>query len=272
MAAWRSTTEWKTPRLRRRFDSLAKKPSTALSQEQEVGVKWKVKRSMAVEPGAHLGVLVGGVVVEDDVDGLAGRHLGVDGVEEADELLMPVALHVPADDGAVEHVEGGEQRRRAVALVVVGHGAEPALLHGQAGLGAVERLDLALLVDRQHDGMGRRIDIEADDVAQLVGELRVGGELELPPAVGLQPVRLPDAATALALMPTASAIMSAVQCVVSPGGSVQRQRHHALGHFGGRGAECARAASCRAAAPRSLPWRSAPASATRRSSTCRFGA
>ena len=27
------------------FESFAKKPSTALSQEQEVGTKWKVKRS-----------------------------------------------------------------------------------------------------------------------------------------------------------------------------------------------------------------------------------
>lgn len=44
MAAWRSTTEWKTPRLRRRLASLAEKPSTALSHEHEVGVKWKVKR------------------------------------------------------------------------------------------------------------------------------------------------------------------------------------------------------------------------------------
>ena len=41
MAAWRSTTERKTPRFKRRLDSLAKKPSTALSQEHEVGVKWK---------------------------------------------------------------------------------------------------------------------------------------------------------------------------------------------------------------------------------------
>lgn len=63
---------------------------------------------MAVEPGPNLGVLVSGIVVEDDVDGLGGRHLGVDGVEEADELLMPVALHVAADDGAIEHVEGGK--------------------------------------------------------------------------------------------------------------------------------------------------------------------
>jgi hypothetical protein len=44
MVAWRSTTHRKTPRFSRRFASLAKKPSTALSHEQEVGVKWKVKR------------------------------------------------------------------------------------------------------------------------------------------------------------------------------------------------------------------------------------
>ena len=39
----RSTREWKAPRCGRRLKSLAKKPSTALSQEAEVGVKWKVK-------------------------------------------------------------------------------------------------------------------------------------------------------------------------------------------------------------------------------------
>src|ERR1700723_2409798 len=44
MAAWRSTTERKTPRFDRRRLSLAKNPSTALSQEHEVGVKWKTKR------------------------------------------------------------------------------------------------------------------------------------------------------------------------------------------------------------------------------------
>lgn len=115
------------------------------------------------------------------------------GVEKTDELLMPVTLHVPADDGAVEHVEGGKQRGRAVPLVVMGHGAEPPLLQGQAGLGAVERLDLALLVDRQHDGVGWRVNVEADNVFELGDELRVVGELEGPPTVGLKAVRLPDA-------------------------------------------------------------------------------
>jgi hypothetical protein len=47
-----------------------------------------------------------------------------------------------------------------VAFVIVSHRAGAALFHRQAGLSAVERLDLALLVHRQHDGMRRRIDIE----------------------------------------------------------------------------------------------------------------
>ena len=70
---------------------------------------------MAGEPGADLVLLVRGVVVEDDVDGLVRRHLALDAVEEADELLMAVALHVLCDDRTVQHVERGEQRRRAMA-------------------------------------------------------------------------------------------------------------------------------------------------------------
>ena len=74
---------------------------------------------MVGEPGTDLGMLVGGVVVDNGMDQLAGRHLRLDGVEEADELLMAMALHVAADDRAVEHVERGEQRRGAIPFVVV---------------------------------------------------------------------------------------------------------------------------------------------------------
>ena len=44
--------------------SVEKNPSTALSHEAEVGVKWKVKPRMACKPSAHLRVLVASVVVE----------------------------------------------------------------------------------------------------------------------------------------------------------------------------------------------------------------
>src|SRR5262249_47302948 len=101
---------------------------------------------MAGQPGLDLRMLVGGIVVDDDMDDLAGRHLGLDGIEEADEFLMPVALHAAADDLALEHVEGGEEGRGAVADVVVGHGAAAPLLDRQPRLGPVEGLDLALFI------------------------------------------------------------------------------------------------------------------------------
>ncbi|GJD86453.1 hypothetical protein HPGCJGGD_4360 [Methylobacterium haplocladii] len=84
---------------------------------------------MAIEPGAHLRVLVNGVVVEDRVHDFAGWHGRLDRIEEADELLMPVALHAAADHLALQHVQGGKQRRRAVALVVVGARRRPARLY-----------------------------------------------------------------------------------------------------------------------------------------------
>src|SRR5271166_4472347 len=80
---------------------------------------------------------------------------------------------VAADDGAIEDVEGCEQRGGAVTFVVVRHRPGTARLHRQSRLGAVECLDLAFLVDRENNRIGGRIDVEADDVFELLGELRV---------------------------------------------------------------------------------------------------
>ena len=76
--------------------SAAKKPSTAFSHEALVGVKWKVTRGVASKPGHYVGMFVGGIVVEDDVDGLLGWNRFLDGVEEADELLMAMASTILA--------------------------------------------------------------------------------------------------------------------------------------------------------------------------------
>ena len=126
---------------------------------------------MAGEPLAHLRMLVDGVVVDDGVGDFAGRDMCFDGIEKANELLMAMALHVAADDRPVEHIQGSEQRGGAVALVIMGHGSGAALLHRQTRLRSVERLDLALFVHRQDDGMCRGIDIEADNVPELLGKI-----------------------------------------------------------------------------------------------------
>ena len=52
MAAWRSTTERKTPRFNRRLESLAKKPSTALSQDAEGRGEVERPAGMSRKPSA----------------------------------------------------------------------------------------------------------------------------------------------------------------------------------------------------------------------------
>ena len=74
---------------------------------------------MLGEPGQHLRMFMDGIVAEDGVDHLAGRHGPLDGCDEADELLMSMARHAATDDLAFEHAERGEQGRRAVAFVIV---------------------------------------------------------------------------------------------------------------------------------------------------------
>jgi hypothetical protein len=141
----------------------------------------------------NLGVLVGGVVVGDGMDELVGRYRRLDGVEEADELLMPVLLHATSCELAVQHDGGGKQRGGAVPDIVVCHRAVTPLLHGQTGLRAIERLDLALFIDRENHSMRRRIHIEPDDVSQLGGKLRIVGEFEQTCSVRLQTVPAPYA-------------------------------------------------------------------------------
>ena len=51
------------------------------------GREVKAESLVACHPSQNCGMLVSGVVVQNDVDGLFGRSFGVDGVEEAYELL-----------------------------------------------------------------------------------------------------------------------------------------------------------------------------------------
>ena len=75
---------------------------------------------MAGEPGFDLRMLVGGVVVGDQMDVEIGRDVAVEMIKKGEELLMPMARLALRDDRAVEHVERGEQGGGAVSIVVVG--------------------------------------------------------------------------------------------------------------------------------------------------------
>src|SRR6476620_4863925 len=60
---------------------------------------------MVFDPFKNLGVPVSGIVVDDHMHRLLLGHLGINDVEEADELLMAMALHTLADDLAFQHIK-----------------------------------------------------------------------------------------------------------------------------------------------------------------------
>ena len=137
------------------------------------------------QPGPDLGVLVGAVVVHHQMDVQIFRDGHLDLAQEAQELLVPVAGLALGDHLAGGDVQSGEEGGGAVPDVVVGDAFHVAQAHRQQRLGAVQGLDLRLLVDAEHHRLVRRVQVEADDVPDLFDKERVGGELEV-----LLPVRL----------------------------------------------------------------------------------
>jgi hypothetical protein len=84
------------------------------------------------------------------VDVEVGGDLAVDLVQEGDEVGAGVAGSDVGDHLAGGDLQGGEQIAAAVALVVMGRPLRCRQQHRQDRRGAVERLDLRLLIHREH--------------------------------------------------------------------------------------------------------------------------
>src|SRR5260221_14734962 len=112
---------------------------------------------MFLEPLHDVGMLVGGIVVDDDMDRLFLGHSGLDEVQKPDELLMAMALHALTKNLALKDIDRREHGGDAMALVIMGYGASAPLLHRQTRWGTIKRLNLALLVDGQDNGVAGRI-------------------------------------------------------------------------------------------------------------------
>ena len=120
------------------------------------------RREVHVEPRVSLqsladgGVLMGSVVVADQVGVKIVGDLGVDLDQELLELGAAVAPVQAGDHAAVGDVERGEQAGRAVPDVVVRPLLWHAGHHRERRLGMGQRLHLALLIHAQHNrGLGR---------------------------------------------------------------------------------------------------------------------
>lgn len=140
---------------------------------------------MVGQPRQNIGMFMGCVIVGDCVNDFSDRDGSLDGVEESNELLMPMLLHAAPDDGSIEDVERREKRGRAVAFVIVHHGPAFSGFQRLSPLGAIKRLNLAFLIDGYDDRVSGRRHVEADDVFDLLGESGIAGALEGTEAIGL---------------------------------------------------------------------------------------
>ena len=100
------------------------------------------------DPAFHLRMLMGGIVVDNQMQREIGGRLLVEVFEKRQPLPVGVVRCRLREDLAVEIGKGGEECNRAVAGVIVGLGAEVTDAERQTGLGAFERL--ALLFSSQH--------------------------------------------------------------------------------------------------------------------------
>jgi hypothetical protein len=100
--------------------------------------------------------------------------------------------------------------------------------HRQQGLAAIERLDLRLLVHTQHERAIRRIQVEADDIANLFKEEWILRELEGLAAMRLESKRLPDSHDGTLTQATPRGHRAGTPVRRRAWRALQRQRDHAF--------------------------------------------
>src|SRR5262245_28954732 len=109
-----------------------------------------VKTGMTLEPSGDFGVLVGRLVVANDVKLKFGSDLLIDLTQEGQPLLMTMAGGGVGKHLTGKVVQGGKEGHRPMPIVVMGLGANVSLAQRQARLGAFEGLILALFITAEH--------------------------------------------------------------------------------------------------------------------------
>jgi len=156
------------------------------------GSEVDVKTLVLGQPLLNLGVLVCGVVVYDQMQVLILGGAAIDHPEESQPLLVAMQRLDHREHFAGEHVQRGEQCGDAVAFVVMRHRLGAPALERQAGLGAIQRLYLCLLVATENQGVLWRVQIQANNVLELLDKVLVVGQLEGAHAMGLEAMGAPD--------------------------------------------------------------------------------
>src|SRR5207245_4196810 len=122
---------------------------------------------MPFQPRLNSGMLVRAVVVHHQMEADLAWKFFIQPFEKLEKFLMPMPPVALADHFALRYLQGGEERGRAVTLVIMRHGSTAALFDRQSRLRPIQSLNLALLIHAQHQGFLGRIEIEAHHVGEL---------------------------------------------------------------------------------------------------------
>ena len=125
------------------------------------------------KPALDRCVLMGRIIVNDQVHIELLRDILLYVLQELQELLMPVPLLALCDNLATGNVQGGKECRCAMPYVVVSHTFDIAESHGEHGLCSIQSLDLALFIDTEYDCILWRTQIEPYNVSDFLNKERV---------------------------------------------------------------------------------------------------
>lgn len=166
---------------------VAKEPLDHVQPRGAGGGRVHDEARMLGQPQLHCGMLVGRVVVDNQMHSEGLGRLALDQAQELKPLLVAV-LRAYREDGAVEHVKRGKQRRLADRTHSTGAADE---------LGARRHDDPRLqaqLVAAERQRLLGRVQVQPDDVVQLVDEAWIAQEFVRPAQVRLEAVARPHAA------------------------------------------------------------------------------
>ena len=141
--------------------------------------------AVTLEKGGDLAGLVCREIVGDDVDFLPRWLVDDDIGQKGNELSRSVTGGGLPEDFPGASVEGGVERERAMPVVLKAVPFGAAGREWQHGIEPIKRLDGGFLVDAEHRGMLRRMQIEGEDIGGLGLEVGIIGS-----HVPIEPMRL----------------------------------------------------------------------------------
>ena len=122
------------------------------------------------KPGTNLLVLMGRIVVHDNMHVQLRRYIHVNVPEKLQQFLMTMSFFRLRKNTPSGNVQSSKNRQRSMADIIMGLAFSVNKTKRKGWLKALKGLALAFLVHTEHQGLFRRIQIQPNDITDLLHE------------------------------------------------------------------------------------------------------